>query len=128
MEDRPSNQSGGVNITNSSVNVTHGDIVGGSKTTFSPQQLDRVFEPLLEAVQSAKPEQQAEARDHVEKLKQEVSKGSSANDKTVASLLDRLVGLVPGAVTAIVSAFGTPLLAGVAGPATEWVLEKIQGA
>jgi hypothetical protein len=36
-----------------------------------------------------------------------------------------LVGLVPSAVSAIVSAFGTPILGGVAGPVTKFVLAEL---
>jgi hypothetical protein len=35
--------------------------------------------------------------------------------------------LMPNAVSAVVSAFATPLLGGLAGPATKYVLDKIQG-
>jgi hypothetical protein len=56
----------------------------------------------------------------VEELKKEAAKGKSATDSVMAKLVDGIVGLVPGA-------FGTPLLAGIAGPATQYVLDKIQG-
>jgi hypothetical protein len=39
-----------------------------------------------------------------------------------------LVGLVPSAVSAIASAFGTPILSGVAGPVTQFVLEELDKA
>jgi hypothetical protein len=44
----------------------------------------------------------------------------------IAKLVDGLVGLVPGATSAVVSAFTTPLLAGIAGPVTGFVLDKLR--
>lgn len=41
-------------------------------------------------------------------------------------LINGLIELVPSAVTAVTSAFATPLLAGVAGPVTTYVLEQLQ--
>jgi hypothetical protein len=45
----------------------------------------------------------------------------------MAKLVNGIVGLVPGAVSAVVSAFGTPILGGVAGPVTKFVLDELQG-
>ncbi len=63
----------------------------------------------------------------MEELKKEAAKGKSATDGVMAKLVEGIVGLVPGAVSAVAGAFGTPLLAGIAGPATQYVLDKIQG-
>ena len=121
-------QSGGVNITG---NVTvGGDVVGRDKivgTEISSVQLEQIFRPLREAVHNAPPAVQQEAAQKVEELEKEAAKGKSATDKVMAKLVDGIVGLMPGAVSAIAGAFGTPLLAGVAGPATQYVLDKIQG-
>jgi hypothetical protein len=38
-----------------------------------------------------------------------------------------LAGLVPGAVSALVSAFASPVIGGLAGPVTKFVLDRIQG-
>jgi uncharacterized protein YraI len=60
-------------------------------------------------------------------LKQEAAKGKNADDRVVARLVEGLVGLMPGAASAVVSAFATPILGGIAGPVTEYVLEKLRG-
>ena len=44
----------------------------------------------------------------------------------MAKLIDGIVGLAPAAVSAVVSAFATPILGGVAGPATKYVLDKLR--
>ncbi|HEV2134489.1 MAG TPA: hypothetical protein VGR47_09500 [Terracidiphilus sp.] len=128
MDDKPGGQSGGVSIVGSQVNV-QGDIVGGPniKIGVSPAQIDQLFRPLLDAVAAAKPEHQAEAASDVSALKHEIAKGKDANDGTMAKLVDHLVELVPSAAAAIAGAFGTPVLAGIAGPVTTWVLNKLQG-
>jgi hypothetical protein len=61
-----------------------------------------------------------------EALRSEVAKGKDAEDGRMARLLDGLVELVPGAVSALVSAFASPILAGIAGPVTRFLLERIQ--
>jgi hypothetical protein len=43
-------------------------------------------------------------------LKQEVVKAKDASDGVIGKLVDGLVGLVPGAATAVVSTFATPIL------------------
>jgi integral membrane sensor domain MASE1 len=44
----------------------------------------------------------------------------------MAKLVDGLVGLVPGAVSAVTSAFASPLLAAVVGPVTRFVLGRLK--
>jgi hypothetical protein len=123
-----SRQSVGVNISGGSVTVG-GDIVGRDKNVrmeISRVQLDQTLRGVEEALRAASPETQAEALQKLEELKTEASKGHNARDTVVAKLVDGLVQLIPGAVSAVVSAFGAPILAGVAGPATKYVLDKIQ--
>jgi hypothetical protein len=129
-DERSANQSGGVNIGSGNVTVG-GDIVGHDKdkivdSQISDVQLNNIFRPLMGALKSAPPEVQEKAIHKVTALKDEVVKGKSASDGVIAKLLEGLIALVPGAVTAVVSAFGTPILAGVAGPATKYVLDKIR--
>jgi hypothetical protein len=127
-EERTSRQVGGVNIASGRVTVG-GDIVGRDKivdSQISRVQLDEVFKPLIAALPTASPEVQKEATQRVEALKNEAAKGKSASDAVVAKLVEGLVDLVPGAVSAVVSAFGTPMLAGIAGPVTKYVLDKIR--
>lgn len=125
MNDDPkAGQSGGVNISGGTVNVG-GDIVGGSKIQYQgigKEQLEELFKPAAQAVA-----QHPEAQQKLEELKTEVSKGKKADDSVMAKLVDGIVGLAPGAVSAVVSAFGSPLLGGIAGPVTKFVLNKIQG-
>lgn len=84
--------------------------------------------PVLAAVQSSTADAatQAAAVQEIEKLKAELAKGKDADDSRIAGILDDLAKLVPGAVAAVVSAFGTPLLAGIAGPVTNFVLGQFK--
>ena len=106
-----------------------GDIVGRDKITGAPSaaELDPVLRPVIEAIGAAPAEVRAEAEAKLAALKQEAAKGKDANDGTVAKLVDGLVGLVPAAASAVVSAFTTPILGGIAGPATGFVLDKLRG-
>lgn len=123
-ENPGSKRSGGVNISGGSVNVS-GDIVGRDKTTYTmipKADLDQAFHPVAQAVG-----QNQEAAQKLEALKSEAAKGNKANDGTMATLIKGLAALVPGAISAVASAFGSPILGGVAGPVTKWVLEEIKG-
>jgi hypothetical protein len=129
-EEKPSTgQSGGVTISGGSVSVG-GHIVGGNMT-IGPEiplsQLAPIFDPIHQAIRTSAGENQAAASQKLDELKNEAAKGKAAKDTVMAKIIEGLVGLVPGAVSAVVSAFGTPLLGGIAGPATKYVLDKIQG-
>ena len=122
-------QQGGVNIHGTNISVG-GDVVGHDKivtSTISTEQIDNIFLPVVQAVQAAPPNKQPEAQAKVSELKKEVAKGKHANDSVIAKLVDGIVGLVPSAVSAVVSAFATPILGGIAGPVTKFALDKIQG-
>ena len=84
--------------------------------------------PVLAAVQTSAADAatQAAAVQEIETLKAELAKGKDADDSRIAGILDGLANLVPGAVAAVVSAFGTPLLAGIAGPVTQFVLKQFK--
>ncbi len=115
----------------SSVNISgvigtvEGYIVGGDKIvqTYSPIVLETAFRPLDDALKGAPPDAAAK----LAALKTEAAKGTNADDGVVATLVNGLVGLVPAAASAVVSAFGTPILAGIAGPVTKIVLDKLKG-
>ena len=93
----------------------------------SLHDLDALFASLLAAVAAQAPlDGQAAAVRQVEDLKAEAAKGRKADDGKVARIVDGLVGLVPGAVSAVASAFASPILAGVAGPVTKYVLDKFK--
>jgi hypothetical protein len=81
----------------------------------------------LLGIETAGPSEKAAAEAKFRALKDEVAKGKHADDSVVAKLVEGLVGLVPGAVAGIVGAFASPVLSGLAGPATKYVLDKIQG-
>src|SRR5271169_5343620 len=118
-EQKGQGQSGGVNITGT-VGTVGGDIVGRDKIVVSPSAaaLDGALRPLIEAIRAAPAEARPEAETKLAALKQEAAKGKDANDGVIARLVDGLVGLVPGAASAVVSAFAMPILGGVAGPVT----------
>jgi hypothetical protein len=127
-ERTPQGQSGGVNISGS-VGSVGGDIVGRDKIVGIPSAaaLDDALRPVLEAIRTAPPQVKPEAEAKLAALQQEAGKGENANDRTLADLVDGFVKLVPAAVSAVVSAFATPILGGVAGPVTSFVLDKLQG-
>jgi hypothetical protein len=127
-ERTPQGQSGGVNISGS-IGSVGGDIVGRDKIFGDPSAaaLDDALRPVLEAIRAQPPQMQPEAEAKLAALKQEAAKGKNADDGVMAKLLDGLVGLVPKAANAVVSAFATPILGGVAGPVTSFVLDKLRG-
>ena len=127
--EKSSRQSGGVNIKGGRVTVG-GDIVGRDKivgTQISEVQLDQAFRPIENAVRAGAPETQIEAVQKLKDLKNEAAKGEKADDRVVAKLVSGLAGLIPSAVSSVVSAFATPILGGIAGPVTKYVLDEIQG-
>jgi hypothetical protein len=134
--------------------VVHGDEVGGDKisgdkitvgnisgqgiaigrgatanvTTGIPAaDLDKLFAPLMNLVETAPASKRDEAIQAVAALREEVAKGKKADDSRIGKLIDRLGDLAPEAVSAVVSAFTSPILGGLAGPVTQFVLDKIQG-
>jgi hypothetical protein len=118
---------GGASI-GGNVKVVGGNFIGRDSVTtgVSARELEPLFAQLLATVAALAPVgAQAAATGQVEQLKAEVAKGRGADDGKVAKLVEGLVGLVPGAVSAVVSAFATPLLGGIAGPVTEYVLGKL---
>ena len=91
----------------------------------SGPEVAALFAPILQAAQSVPQENHDQAVQAAEQLQAEVAKGSKADDEKVAGLVEGLVGLVPGSVSAMATAFGSPLLAGVAGPVTSYVLKRL---
>lgn len=97
-------------------------------TGVSTADLNKAFAPMDQSLRDVPPEKQAEAAQKIDAIKEEAAKGSKANDSRMAKLLDELVSLVPGMVTAVASTFGTPLLGGIVGPVTSFVVDKIRGS
>jgi hypothetical protein len=120
-------QSGGINIAGT-IGSVGGDIVGRDKVVGVPSTaaLDGALRPLSEAIGAAPVEVRSEAEAKLTALKQEAAKGQAANDGVVAKLVDGLAALVPGAASAVVNAFATPILEGIAGPVTGFVLDKLR--
>jgi hypothetical protein len=90
-------------------------------------RLNSLFQPFKEQVQqAAPPDKQNQVEEKVQELHTELSKGQSANTDRLNKIVDGLVELVPGALSAVVSMFATPLLGGLVGPATKLVLDHIR--
>jgi uncharacterized caspase-like protein len=127
----------------------HGDKVGGDKFTvgdisgssgiaigrgaqasvsygLDADEIDKLFQPVLQAISQAPQGIQAEALRQVKDLKKEAAKGESANDGLMASLLNELKKLVPGAVGALAQAFASPALQKAAGDLTRLVLNTFR--
>jgi hypothetical protein len=123
-------QSGGINISGGSVGSI-GDVVGGDKITLnegSRSPLDEALRPVLEAIKGAPPQVKPDAEAKLAAIKEEAAKGEGvASDGVISKLLNELVELVPAAASAVGSAFVTPVLGGLVGPATAFVLHKLRG-
>jgi len=108
-----------------------GDFIGRDRITqgISPRDLEPLFASLLAAVaQEAPADKQAAAVQEVEELKAEVAKGKQADDSKMGRIVDGLVSMVPGAIGSVLSMFATPILGGIAGPVTKYVLDKLKGS
>jgi len=104
-----------------SANVTTGIDAGA---------LGAALAPVAEAVRQsgADAATQAQAMQMIDELKQRIPQGKDeSNDGQVATLLKGLTNLVPGAVSTVVSAFATPIIGGLVGPATKWFLKSLLG-
>lgn len=131
MSEPTSGQSGGIDNKFGTISTGGGDVFGGNKTTtttttyYAPTEIHNAWQPVADAIRTAPPEKQAEAAAKLDDLKKEAAKGDKAEDTTIAKLVKGLVALVPSAVSAVVSTFGMPILSGVAGPVTKFVLNEL---
>lgn len=106
-----------------------GDFVGRDRITqgLSSRDLEVLFAPLLaEVARQAPVEKKALVVQQVQEIKAEVAKGKAADDTKIGKIVDGLVGLVPAAVGTVVSTFASPILGGIAGPVTKYVLDRLQ--
>ena len=111
----------------SGTGIAIGRKASATVTTGIPaSELESLFKQLGEVTQSARPEDKAKVEKTVQALKDEVAKGSKAEDSTVAKLIDKLVEMVPDAVGSVVSMFATPILGGIVGPVTKFVLDELK--
>jgi O-acetyl-ADP-ribose deacetylase (regulator of RNase III) len=92
----------------------------------SGEELQQLFAPLMRTVQESPQNVREQAVEKAEELESEVAKSEEADDTRMANLIDGLVELVPGAVSAVTAIFVNPVLAGLTGPVTKFVLDKIQ--
>ena len=130
--------------------TVHGDEVRGDKITLgnitgdgfafgrgasvavvrgpNSEALGAVLAPIVESVRqnAVDAAAQAEALRKIEEIKQELAKGKQEDDGRLAGLVQSLVDLVPGAVSAVVNAFTTPILGALTGPVTAYVLGKLR--
>lgn len=113
-------------VTNSQNVVAGKDNRQSISSGLAGAELSTLFAPILAALSNVPAGQRPAATQAAQELLAEASKGAAADDTRLGKLLDQLTGLVPGAVSAVVSAFASPLLAAVAGPVTKFVLEKLQ--
>ena len=120
---------GGDKITTGDISGTGIAIGRGARASVTSgvtrADLEQAFAPVLAALAEAPPEQRAAAQRELEILKEEAYRPGKADDSRMAGALEALVALVPSAAGAMASAFVSPLLAGLAGPVTRYVLEKI---
>jgi hypothetical protein len=127
MSDEPAH-SGRVGVIMHGGTISPGrDFISGDKFELSTAAVSDVLHPISDLVESAPPTTRSTAALKLNELKEELTKGSAADDSKMAGLADGLVGLIPSGVSAVVKAFGAPLISGIAGPVTQYVLKKIQG-
>ena len=110
--------------------TTVGNISGSSGIAIGTQAtvtIHHLFEPL-QAVASELPtaENRATVEQKIDALQQEVEKGDSADDQTMADLISDIAEAAPTAVESIVDLFTDSIIAKAAGVATKFVLGRLQ--
>ena len=91
------------------------------------KKLDELFQPFkLQVQQAAPPDKQDQAEEKLQELHAELSKGQNAKADRLNKIIDGLVELVPGALSAVASIFVSPILSALVGPATKLVLDHIK--
>jgi hypothetical protein len=122
---------GGGNYFGGNVATGGGHFAGRDQTISSAvtaRELEALFAPLLAVLaQAAPPARQAEAAQQVQELKAEVARGQQADDSRIGRLIDGLAAMAPAAVASVLSTFATPILGGIAGPVTKFVLDRLKG-
>jgi hypothetical protein len=111
--------------------VTAGRDVAGrditsTNLTHSPDQLDALLEPIRTVLASVDEGRRTAARGILQQIEEQAAKGKSADDTLLSKLVEGFVGLIPEGVGAVVSAFGSPLLGAIAGPATRRILDRFK--
>ena len=125
---------GGDKISVGNISGSQGIAIGrGAQASLQIQQgiptdeFNKLFAPLLAQVtQQVSARQQAEAVAKVNELKAETGKGEAADDEAVASLIEDIVALAPGAVATLTNLFTNALIAKSAGAATKYILKRVE--
>ena len=123
MSDERHSGGPGVKMSGGNVSVA-GDIVDHHPATGAAipnAGIEEAFKTATEAVRRS-----SEARAKLEELMAEAAKGDEASDSAMARLVKAIVGLVPESASAIAAGFSSPVLGGIAGPVTKYVLAEIQ--
>jgi len=127
--DRTVNTGGGAYI-GGNVSTT-GDFIGRDRVSYGNEieirhmELMSLIAPLYSEIGKAELENQQEALQTVKAIEQEVERWKNGNDYHLAQLLEKLVNLIPEAVSTVIRMFNLPLLSAIVGPATKAVLNTI---
>ena len=136
-KEEKSGQSGGFVFNDRIIAGTANFIQGGVENLtvnnqgLSAQDLSKLndlFRPLQEQVQTLPDPGQKQAEQQMQDLHAELAKGQNANADRLNRIVDGLVELVPGALSALVSMFANPILGGLVGPVTKQILDHLQGS
>jgi hypothetical protein len=135
-DEAPRSQNGGISIPGV-VGYVGGDMIGGNKTTTTTTTttqsstislINPVLRPIADLVEQQPAAIKGDANQKLTALDEEVAKGGKAQDSVLAGLLQDIVGLIPKAAGAVVSAFTSPMLGAIAGPVTKFVIDRLRGS
>lgn len=106
----------------------HGSItINNNAPALDAATLARLFQPLtaqIAAIDSAETREVVTAK--IETLKTEVEKEESADDTTVATLIDEITTAAPSLVEEVVNLFTSSAIAKVAGAATKFMIGRLK--
>jgi hypothetical protein len=121
---------GGDNIKVGNISGSSGVAIGrgasASVSTTQQSRRDVNYDALFAPLQSFVAAQAPEISGKVNTLKAQVSLGESANDDTVANLIQDIVDAAPGAKPLLIDLFAVPDIAAEAGPTTKFVLSRLK--
>ncbi len=104
--------------------------IGSISQGLSPDdlvKLDMLFQSFNEQVrQAASSDKQNQVEAKAKELQAELSKGEAASGDRLNKIVDALLEMVPGAVSAIGTMFASPILGALVGPATKLVLDHLK--
>ena len=107
--------------------IVHGDQVKTvTQSGVSGEEVAGLFAALQAQLDAAEPEARERALDKAEALRQEIDKGETADDGTLAGLIQDIVDEVPAAAKAIAALFVPAPVANIAGAITNHVLSRLR--